>query len=494
MTSGPIEARGDEERSVPHTNQTWTASSIVGLAIVSISSVLFSIRNRNYELDDALIYYRYVRNVLDGSGLVYNPGEYVNALSSPLHSYLSIAVCSLFGSIRYPMIVQSTVFMIASTVVLYALYNSHERNGRFVLLGGALIATWSYFHSLYGMETPLFLFLLAVCLLLYERRQIFWLGITSALLVLARGEGILLVLVMAAVHLARKRPLPPLREFAIPAVLLGGNAIFHRLYYGSFVPHTLMAKVNQGRSGLWGEGLNFLMVDYQVEWYFGGSRVIFATWAALAILGILRLGRIELNIIILGFLSSLTAFYTVLNVPNYHWYYAPLYTFGCMYVGVGAAGLFAQAGRIPSVLLASLGRTAVIVLAVGWVGWSSYAAYTQPVSATERQREYRLIGRWLKENTSPYDSVAMVEIGIIGFYSERRIVDILGLISPKNAESLGRRRYAEWLRNYQPDFILVHEPPWPQETRTVVRAMRRAYSAYEPFDFPGYVLLARRRG
>jgi hypothetical protein len=282
--------------------------------------------------------------------------------------------CGLGGSIRYPMIVQSALFTAATTVALFALYSRHERRWPFVLLGTALIAGWRYFHSLYGMETPLFLFLIVACLLLYERRRTFWLGIACALLVLTRGEGLLLVLTLAAVHLVRRRPLPPARDFVVPALLLGGNTLFNKLYYGSFLPHTLMAKIDQGRSGLWGETLNFLGVEYQLDWYFSGSPLLLGVLVVLALLGVLRLGRAELNAIVLVFLSALTVFYVLLNVPNYHWYYAPLYAFGCMYVGLGAASLYSLAERLRPMPLARLGRAPTVALAVGVLAWTSYAA------------------------------------------------------------------------------------------------------------------------
>jgi hypothetical protein len=85
----------------------------------------------------------------------------------------------------------------------------------------------------------------------------------------------------------------------------------------------------------------------------------------------------------------------------------------------------------------------------------------------------------------------MVEVGIIGYHSERRIVDILGLISPKNAESLGRRRFAEWLENYDPDYILVHNPPWPHEQGVAGYVKQRRYRVHKAFDFRGYALLVR---
>ena len=450
----------------------------------------FSFLNRNYQLDDALIYFRYIRNCLAGDGLVYNVGERFNALTSPLHAYLSLAVCGLAGSIRYPMIVMSAALTVALAWGLFVLYKPHEPHGTFVAFGAVLIAASRYFYSVYGMETPLFLVLCVLCLWLYERGKIRALGIAAALLVLTRGEGVFLIAVLGFLHLVRRRPWPPLRDFIVPVALVAVNAAFDFVYYGSPLPHTLMAKIQQGSSGLWGGRWLFFDAGYQIE-YFAGSPVLFAASAILAILGAIRLGRRDLNVAVLSFLAALTVFYLALNVPNYHWYYAPYYAFGSMYVGLGLAALFDVAAKLPAPVLVRAGQGAAVLFGAGILGLQAYATQTRPVSDDARQHSYPVLGEWLAENTPRNASVAMVEVGIIGYYSERRVVDILGLVSPGNSESLGAGRRDEWLTRYDPDFILLHAPLWPHEEGVIGAFQEGRYRVSEAFDFPGFQLLER---
>jgi arabinofuranosyltransferase len=450
----------------------------------------FSYLNRNYELDDALIYFRYIRNCLAGHGLVYNAGERFNALTSPLHVYVSLAICFLAGSIRYPMIVMSAVLTMAVALAMFELFRPHEARWPAVAFGAALIAVSRYSYSVYGMETPLFVLLCVACLLLYERRSWFALGIAAALVAMARGEGLLLVAVMGAVHLANRRALPPARDFVLPVLLLGGNAGFNFFYYGALLPHTLMAKVQQGRSGLWGGRWLFFDVAYQLE-FFASSRILIAAFVALALLGAIRLGRRELNVIVLGFLAALTMFYVALNVPNYHWYYAPYYAFGCIYAGLGLAEALDLAGRlgVPAWVLG--GRLAAALLAAGVLTVQAHATQARPMTNDSRQTVYPRIGAWLAGNTPAESSVAMVEVGIIGYYCERRVVDILGLVSPENAVSLGAGRRDEWLTRDDPDFILVHAPLWPHEDGVIAAVQQGRYRVSDEFDFPGFELLER---
>ncbi|MGV8018322.1 MAG: hypothetical protein AB2L26_09125 [Ignavibacteria bacterium] len=38
---------------------------------------------------------------------------------------------------------------------------------------------------------------------------------------------------------------------------------------------------------------------------------------------------------------------------------------------------------------------------------------------------------WIKENTKPEDIIATHDVGAIGYYSDRKIVDVAGLITPE---------------------------------------------------------------
>nr|MBC8437242.1 hypothetical protein [Planctomycetota bacterium] len=48
----------------------------------------------SYTAEDAFIVYRYSENLIHGNGLVFNSGEYVSALTSPLHALI---VSVLYG-------------------------------------------------------------------------------------------------------------------------------------------------------------------------------------------------------------------------------------------------------------------------------------------------------------------------------------------------------------------------------------------------------------
>jgi|GEM_PF-4552411 len=63
------------------------------------------------------------------------------------------------------------------------------------------------------------------------------------------------------------------------------------------------------------------------------------------------------------------------------------------------------------------------------------------------------------EKNTPVDAkIAMVEIGTVGWYSKRYVIDILGLVSPFNASFVGDRNLISWFKHYSPDYVLTHVP------------------------------------
>ena len=84
-----------------------------------------------------------------------------------------------------------------------------------------------------------------------------------------------------------------------------------------------------------------------------------------------------------------------------------------------------------------------------------------------------------------------MEIGILGWYSNRYLIDIVGLVTPDNARFLAEGEFDKWLAHHEPDYIVIHDPPWRMER--VARAAVRdgQYQSVEQLQLPGYQLLER---
>lgn len=451
----------------------------------------FSYLNRYIQLDDALIYQRYIRNALAGNGLVYNPSELFNGLTSPLYTYLVLLFSFVLKNIQFATILVSTFCMSGTIWVFMQIFNRYTHSYT-VVLGGILLCYSPYFYLTYGMETSLFIFLVGLCIYLFEVKNIFWLGITCALLLLTRSEGIFLVVAMAIEHFRQKRPFPTIRYFILPALIISIHYIFNKWYYGDFLPHTASAKIYQGQSGLWELWQQqFLNMDNQVKLFFYSNESLAIGFVLLALIGIVSLRFKSINIISIIFMGLYTAFFVILNIPGYTWYYAPYYIFLPFYASIGIVQIISLLLHFKSYqrLFYSTPRfinNSALILSSLLLFQNTYAHVD---GLSYFIADYRKIGNWLKNNTPDNSKIACVEIGTIGWYSERPIIDILGLISPFNAQFIAERDFDSWLTHYSPDYILIHKPIWIFETGVTKWEQQGKLIEERKFSFKDFRLL-----
>ena len=79
-------------------------------------------------------------------------------------------------------------------------------------------------------------------------------------------------------------------------------------------------------------------------------------------------------------------------------------------------------------------------------------------SSEHFQRVHVAAGNWLRENTSPDAVVAAFDIGAIGYVSERKILDIGGLLDGDAGRALYAGTMDEYLRRHRPDMLAMIFP------------------------------------
>jgi arabinofuranosyltransferase len=421
-----------------------------------------SYRYRHIQLDDAYIYGRYFKNLYAGHGLVFNPGVRFDGLTSPLYAWLMIAVTWMFPNPMQAALAVSTVGMIAAAWLMYR-FGSLRGDGPAYALGLLVGFSMPYFYSTYGMETPLLLTLIAACLVLYQRQRYGLLAAAGGLLVLTRSEAGLLLVVLTIEHVIERRRRPSWKVLVAPVLLVGADLAFNLAYYGAALPGTGIAKVGQGESGLWGTSWPlFDQVQYFTPDYFLGHLDVALALAALALLGMASNPRRARPLFL--FCALLTAFYCAIDVPDYNWYYAPLFFGFFCFVGAGLVRLGTLAARAArdDRSRAVAAWTVAVGLSVAIAGVSvcerSVLTPGDPRNAMNSEA-----GEWMAAHLPAGASVSAVEVGAAGYYSNQDIIDILGLVTPQNAQFIAERRFTEWLTVYHPDYYLVHDGFWPQE-------------------------------
>lgn len=416
-------------------------------------------------IDDALIYARYIANALHGLGLVFNPGEHINALTSPFYSYLVLGAARLAGGHVLP-----------ATAALWGLcfFLASATAELLVPFAGLLLASTGYFYSLVGMESSLFLFLLLLPLLLLQRDKMEWLPTAAVLLVLTRFEGVALLLPLA-IELKRRRRWPSAKSFIPVVFLILAYLALNHAWYGAYVPDSAGAKLGQGRSGLWGRWPTaFFQTAYQLKPEFLSTIYVVAAVAILAVPGLVRLRHSALVRVGLPFLALLLGFYMVFNLPGYKWYYAPFVCFAMLF----ACAAIPDGGRW---------RWAVPLVAA--LSAATAVHRFSSLRYDSRALGYPGVAAWLTRNAPPGARIEAAEIGTLGWFCPRcRIIDVLGLTFPKNAAHIAHGDTRSWLAEDRPDYIVVHLQPW------IFEAVAKGSGEYHrvPVDFGKIVYLLQR--
>lgn len=395
------------------------------------------------QIDDSYIYDRYIRNALAGQGLVYNFGEHVNALSSPIFGYLLLFVS---------WIVRGNVLLASELLSAACLLGASLLAESLVPFAGLLVAGTAYFYALTGMETTLFSLMLLLTLTLYVKGRYNWLPVVSVLVVLTRFEGAVLVLVIG-VAMVRRRHLPRLIYFLPALLLLAAYLGLNKRFYGVYLPSSAIAKLGQGFSGYWGKWPRAFLGIAAVGWLhtlFEG--VIFATpiMLGLALNGLLNKRKSPLTEIVVPFCAILFLIYTATNMPgDYFWYLSPFVLFALLYMAAG----------IPQTPWA-LALTIVFVL-INFVQTGRLIHQFRPKGY---YGDYVEAGAWFQRHTPPTATVGAVEIGLLGWSSHRYIYDAIGLTTPRNAVFVAHHNSDAWIADDRPDYVLVHASPWYWET------------------------------
>lgn len=246
---------------------SWRLPVGFGLCYLAWLAVLVWLSSLTWFLcDDAFISFRYVRNLLEGHGLVFNPGEYVEGYSNFLWVLELAALWGVLG-IRPEqaapwLSVVCTVGTLAVMLWWVAGTPGLRHRGWVAWMALGLVcssATFAVWTSGGGLETrqfTLFVVLAVVCLSLYRHR---FRGLLAASLSLAaaaytRPEGPLIAagcfgwfVVQRLMETGRlwpdRRLIRELVWLVGPfVVLVAAHFLFRYTYYGEWLPNTYYAK------------------------------------------------------------------------------------------------------------------------------------------------------------------------------------------------------------------------------------------------------------
>ena len=213
--------------------------------------------------DDAFISFRYVRNLVEGHGLVFNSGEYVEGYSNFLWVLELAALWGAFGLRPEHTAPWLSVACTGGTLGAMLWWAAvcpglpHRRlvgwMGLGVVCSSATFAGWTSGGGLETRQFTFFIVLAVVGLTLYpeNRRALLWVSLSLAAAALTRPEGPLFAVCCFGWYAVQRRVgtgrwWPGWRDAAAlgaPVVLLvAGHYLWRYGYYGEWLPNTYYAK------------------------------------------------------------------------------------------------------------------------------------------------------------------------------------------------------------------------------------------------------------
>lgn len=222
--------------------QTFVPFAIFA-AIFLIQALIFS-----FTQDDAFISYRYVKNFIDGYGLVFNPGEFVEGYTN----FFFIILMTFFHLTGLDLIIISKIIGLVSGIAILALAvhwvsrDEKKWSGNLaIFLVPILLSANSAFAywAISGLETVLFSALIFFGMYLGSGKKILFSPVL-ALAALCRPEGVLVFgLIILYYLLVKDRQIKYiLSSILIFALLTLPFLIFRISYYGDILPNPFYAK------------------------------------------------------------------------------------------------------------------------------------------------------------------------------------------------------------------------------------------------------------
>jgi hypothetical protein len=377
-----------------------------------------ALRGVPYQVDDAYINYRYAVNLAAGSGPTFNAGQpLVEGFSSPLWLLALAVAAALFGKAVLPACA-TAIGLLAYLAVLAVLGRDAWRPGARAPLAGvvsaaafALLPT-SVSYAVTGLETVLFALVVAVFAAAVSGLLPAGAGLVAAAAALwVRPEGAWLPVALVA-QLAGMGSLGRLRERSTLALVLGvgiGGAALaaaRLAVFQSLLPNTWYAKEPALLAGLEYASLTLIIPP-------------FLGLIVCAGLGARCGGAVDRGYFFAGLSWILAAVLEGGDWMPGGRMLLPAFTLFAM-----AAGGIARAGPLRAPRALALWFCVLVTLGCH-VAWSWSFAGSGAEALDSYRGEARAVADWVKESGAR--SIALIDIGEVGYRTDLEIVDLAGL-------------------------------------------------------------------
>jgi len=476
-----------------HKYLTHKNIQILFISLTALVAIIYPLVT-NHIWEDFYITFRHSKNLVDGYGLVYQPGERVHGFTSAINTLLPaffywITNNSFDLTIWLYRLTSIAALIYGGFFLLRKIQKIHPDNFITPLLF-ALLFTFqakTIMFTTNGQEAGfMILFLLPSLFFAYEGFETNWkwAGICWAGLIYTRPDGVIYIALLSIAtvtfghsSLKSKADMTALFRTAIVcAVLYLPWFIFVWIYYGSPIPHTISAK-----AGLGGDFLSDIIHSLQAiisfnptvgvlaleptYYHFGGwpywiKIYAFISWIISSIYWLIpgndRLGRF------VSFIYTMLIFYLSFlqfRAAVYPWYFPPA---EILSIFILSSAIY----HLPKKLsMFSLTSTYLLGISLLLAATNIFFMTLNQISIQQNIIENgnrKQIGLWLNKNKQDGDSVFLEPLGYIGYYSNAKMLDWPGLVSPEVATIKKDKKghpYPRIIKQLKPDWVILR----PQE-------------------------------
>ena len=460
-------------KSTMQMKASWFYFWMAVLAAISISGyVAFSAAKYRigFPLDDAWIHQTYARNLALKGEWAFISGKPSAGSTSPLWSVLLAPGYRLGLSPYLWTYLLGWASLLGIGLTGWRVFQSLQpgKPGLAIAAGLFLIFEWHMtWAAASGMETLLFsLLVLTVLGLLVAGYKKWWvLGLLTGLSAWLRPDGITLAGPILLSILTNESSWKRRLLYAI-AFLAGALALilpylgFNLALAGTWWPNTFFAK--QAEYAIYRQLPLWQRYLQQAGVLLVGAGALLLPGFIIGILRALRLKNWAMLAGILWLLGYLAIYAIRLPVTYQHGRYVmpamPVYFLWSL------AGMADWVKPVETRQWKRIvGRTWAAAMAVVWLAFWAIGARSYAQSVAIIESEMVDTAQWIAQNTKPDVLVAAHDIGALGYFGKRNLLDLAGLVSPEVIPFIrDERRLAAYLDEQQADYLMTFTDWYPE--------------------------------
>lgn len=397
--------------------------------LLGLLSILFFRIYGNLAQDDAFITFRYAKNIAAGKGFVYNEGEWVLGTTTPLYTLVLAAAAYLTKADIVPISIFINILSlwVASGIFFELGKKAQPPESAFLAL---IFITNPLLRNFIGMESYFLLCFLLLTIYCYLQKKYALTGILNGFLILIRYEMVFLSFILFVWDVIKNKKFPWWMVSGGILVLIW--VAYAYFVFGSPIPLSASAKLAAPKHSflVGGAAYIYLLIKEFPLYYLVFLIAVVGIWGTIKFISE-KTAYLFLLVFSLLYWGAASLF-----AGSFPWYYAPLLPgfsilvlFGIHHLSMPPRFVIKKWKKTTTQHLSWVLFLVVFSLQVFFLGKSFYT--TKDQFGDNRFFAYKQIADLVKTDPDVNKSIASFEIGYLGYYSESKIIDIAGLVSPE---------------------------------------------------------------